>query len=142
MLTIRDRRLARLLWLRDHRFGGNQSALANAISRSQAQVSQWVQGVRTITEESARMIERALRLPPTWLDAKDDEEAARLPAPELNNAERTLVEHFRALPRERKSDLLLLAERWRHMAELAIDARKAADQAAAPPPAAQQKASR
>jgi transcriptional regulator with XRE-family HTH domain len=65
---VRQLRLARIAWLRDKRFDGSQAALAKAIGRSESQLSQWFNGVRTITEDSARHIERALRLNPGELD--------------------------------------------------------------------------
>lgn len=65
---LRERRKANLEALRDEKFEGNSRRLAAAIERSPSQLSQWFTGVRTITEESARHIEVALRLPAGWLD--------------------------------------------------------------------------
>jgi plasmid maintenance system antidote protein VapI len=73
---VRQRRLARLERLRDERFEGNARLLANAIKRSPSQVSQWFTGVRTMTEESARHIERSLNMPPGWLDTAEITESA------------------------------------------------------------------
>lgn len=65
---VKATRLRRLSELRADRFGGSSAALAAAIKRSPSQVSQWFTGVRTITEDSARHIEHALRLVNGWLD--------------------------------------------------------------------------
>ena len=62
----RRKRLEELLaW---PRFGGEKKALAEAIGKAPAQVSQWVNSTRTINEESARHIEAKLRLPSHWMD--------------------------------------------------------------------------
>lgn len=63
-----ERRRTRLAQLVAERFNGNQSALAPAIGRSKAQVNQWLTGHRSMTEGSARDIERKLRLSPGWMD--------------------------------------------------------------------------
>ncbi len=68
---IRSTRLMRLRELRDQRFQGNSKRLAVAIKRSESQLSQWFTGVRTITEGSARRIEKVLALPAGWLDVTE-----------------------------------------------------------------------
>lgn len=47
---------------------GNKAALARTLGKAPAQVSQWFNGVRTITEDSAREIERRAKKPDMWLD--------------------------------------------------------------------------
>lgn len=66
-MHIRDIRLARLaVLLAEH--NDNKAALARTLGKQPAQVSQWFNGVRTITEESARAIERSAKKPARWLD--------------------------------------------------------------------------
>jgi len=66
-MDIRSIRLARLKWLlKQH--GGRNAALARAIGKAPAQVSQWLNGVRTINEESAREIETQAWLEPGLMD--------------------------------------------------------------------------
>ena len=60
-------RLERLRWLLK-RHGGRKAALAKAIGKAPAQVSQWLSGVRTISEESAREIEAQAWLDPGVMD--------------------------------------------------------------------------
>lgn len=65
--NIREIRLQQLLQLlEEHR--GVKKALAATIGKAPAQVSQWISGVRTITEESARDIEKMARKPAGWMD--------------------------------------------------------------------------
>ena len=66
-VPIREVRRQRLLELLD-RHGGQKIALAKALGKSPAQVSQWCNHFRTISEDSAREIEQALKLPPGWMD--------------------------------------------------------------------------
>ncbi len=68
---VRQVRVRRLAAIRDASFGGKSTALARAIKRSASQVSQWMTGVRTITEESARHIEAELALPRGALDVEE-----------------------------------------------------------------------
>lgn len=66
-MDIREIRLKRLEeLLREH--DNNKAALARTLKKAPAQVSQWFNGVRTITEESARAIEREAKKPYGWLD--------------------------------------------------------------------------
>jgi hypothetical protein len=66
-MDIRDIRLARLQQLLvDHK--DNKAALARSLKKHPAQVSQWFSGIRTITEDSARDIEKAAGKPKGWLD--------------------------------------------------------------------------
>lgn len=46
--------------------------LSKVIRKAPAQISQWINGTRTMREESAREIERAARLPDGWLDRLAD----------------------------------------------------------------------
>jgi hypothetical protein len=66
-MHIRETRLARLQELLAD-YGGSKKALAAAVGKAPAQVSQWCNGVRTITEESARDMERSAKLPAMWFD--------------------------------------------------------------------------
>lgn len=70
--NIREIRLQRLLELLDEH-KGVKKALAATIGKAPAQVSQWVSGVRTITEESAREIEKMARKPLGWMDMQPSE---------------------------------------------------------------------
>lgn len=63
---IRRRRLEQLL--RQERFAGEKASLARAIGKAPAQVSQWCNEVRTISEDVARQIEERLKLPKLWMD--------------------------------------------------------------------------
>lgn len=74
MKDARRQRLEQLLAL--PRFGGEKKALAAAIGKAPAQVSQWANSTRTINEESARAIEEKLRLPARWMDGDDATPAA------------------------------------------------------------------
>jgi DNA-binding transcriptional regulator YdaS (Cro superfamily) len=74
-MSFKDLRRARLLWLRDTRFNGVAKALADALERSPSQIGQWLSGHRSIEEESARFIEKQLRLGARGLD-EDVPEAA------------------------------------------------------------------
>jgi transcriptional regulator with XRE-family HTH domain len=66
-MDIRATRLARLnVLLAEHK--GNKAALARTLKKAAAQVSQWCNGVRTISEDTAREIELAAKRPPGWLD--------------------------------------------------------------------------
>lgn len=68
-MHIKDVRLARLhVLLAEH--GNNKAALARTLGKAPAQVSQWFNGVRTITEESARSIEIAAKRPRGWMDTE------------------------------------------------------------------------
>lgn len=69
-MTIREIRRDRLLeLLRDEPGRGKQRSLAKRIGKAPAQVSQWVNRTRTITEETARDIERTLKRPTGWMDS-------------------------------------------------------------------------
>jgi transcriptional regulator with XRE-family HTH domain len=66
-MNIRDIRLARLnILLQQHK--GSKAALARTLKKAPAQVSQWCNGVRTISEDSAREIEAATKRPAGWMD--------------------------------------------------------------------------
>lgn len=65
--TIREIRLQRLqLLLSEHK--GIKKLLGAAIGKAPSQVSQWINGTRTITEETAREIERSVKKPTGWMD--------------------------------------------------------------------------
>lgn len=69
-MSIRDIRLQRLLvLLAEH--SGRRAELAARLGKSPSQLSQWLGGHRTITEESARQIEARAKKPSGWLDASD-----------------------------------------------------------------------
>lgn len=51
-------------------FNGNQANFARAISKSAAQVNQWLNGYRSIGDAVALQIEKALNLPIGWLDGE------------------------------------------------------------------------
>jgi len=71
-MEIKDTRLNRLKLLLDQH-DGNKAALARAIKKQPAQVSQWFNHVRTINEDSAREIEERMRLPVGWMDLPLDQ---------------------------------------------------------------------
>lgn len=48
---------------------GRQRSLARRLGKAPAQVSQWVNRTRTITEETAREIERTMQRPTGWMDS-------------------------------------------------------------------------
>ena len=52
-------------------YEGKQTKLAPAIKKVPAQISQWLNGTRSISEESARDIEKQARKPPGWLDSPE-----------------------------------------------------------------------
>lgn len=62
---IRLLRLGELLAEHNH----VKAALAKTIGKAPAQVSQWFAGFRTITEETAREIERKAKKPRMWMDS-------------------------------------------------------------------------
>lgn len=68
MDDLHAHRLARLEWLQRDRFEDKPGLLAKAIGVQPAQVSQWGSGFRSISEGSARRIEKALGLPKYWMD--------------------------------------------------------------------------
>lgn len=66
-MHIKEIRLARLAeLLLDHE--GSKAKLAKTLKKAPAQVSQWFNGVRTITEDTARQIEHEAKKPTGWLD--------------------------------------------------------------------------
>ena len=71
-MEVSERRVARLrLLLSEH--DGNRAKLARHLGKAPAQVNQWFNGVRTITERSAREIESKAGRPEGWLDASEGE---------------------------------------------------------------------
>jgi plasmid maintenance system antidote protein VapI len=70
--TIREIRLQRLQVLLDEHKGVKKD-LAKTLGKAPAQISQWIGGARTITEDSARSIEKAAKKPPGWLDFMEDQ---------------------------------------------------------------------
>lgn len=73
-VDIRETRLARLTLLL-HEYG-SKKALAAKLKKAPAQVSQWFNRVRTITEDSAREIERNAERHVGWLDLPVSAETA------------------------------------------------------------------
>lgn len=71
---IRRARLARLLASLTGR--GKQAALAKRLGKAPAQISQWLNGTRSIEEDTARDMERHARLSPGWFDQPPDGTAA------------------------------------------------------------------
>ena len=69
-MNVKDIRVARLRELLDApQFGkGKQTVLAKKIKKAPAQISQWLNGTRTMEEDSAREIEKHAKLKPGWLD--------------------------------------------------------------------------
>lgn len=66
-MDVREIRLHRLQQLLDDHHGSKVD-LAATIKKQPAQVSQWFNGVRTISEFSARDIEKNAKLPARWMD--------------------------------------------------------------------------
>lgn len=68
-MDIRETRRERLLMLiQDQKGRGKQRAVAKAIGKAPAQISQWINRTRTITEETARQIEIRSKKPHGWMD--------------------------------------------------------------------------
>lgn len=67
-MQIHDIRRTNLRLLIDKRFDGVQRYLANAMGRSEAQITQWLNGGRNISETSARRMEHVAGEQPGWLD--------------------------------------------------------------------------
>ena len=79
-MDIREIRLSRLaILLAAH--DDNKAALARTLGKQPAQISQWFNGVRTITEDSARAIEKATKKATGWMDQPTYE---RVPVTPLN----------------------------------------------------------
>ncbi len=69
-MSVRDIRLQRLnQLLAEHE--NSKVALARTLKKAPAQISQWCNGVRTISEETARELERNARRPDGWFDSLD-----------------------------------------------------------------------
>lgn len=69
LMDIREVRRERLLQLlREQKGRGKQRILGVLIGKAPAQVSQWVNRKRTITEDTAREIETKARRPRGWMD--------------------------------------------------------------------------
>lgn len=60
---------------------GKQRKLAAKIGKAPAQISQWINGTRTLREETAREIEHSLGLPERWMDSPRDAEQSHWPLP-------------------------------------------------------------
>jgi transcriptional regulator with XRE-family HTH domain len=73
-MNVKEVRLARLRQLLEQH-GNSKAKLAVALKKAPAQVSQWFNGVRQITEDTARELERNAKLPDGWLDRLEDENA-------------------------------------------------------------------
>jgi transcriptional regulator with XRE-family HTH domain len=118
---IRIEKLRELL--REHR--NNKAALARTLHKAPAQVSQWFNGVRSITEESAREIEAAARRPRGWLDQLDDDGESPRSSMVLDEAIRSLGPEARRealdfirYKLERARATFLAEKLGRYMAEL------------------------
>lgn len=61
-------RRTNLRLLIDKRFGGVHRQLADALGRTQPQITQWLNGGRNISEESARRIEHVVGEQSGWMD--------------------------------------------------------------------------
>jgi len=58
----------------------NRADLARTLKKSAAQTSQWLHGQRSISEDSARDIERSAKKPPGWMDADQEHKGHKLHA--------------------------------------------------------------
>lgn len=124
-MDVKDVRLERLHeLLAEH--GNNKAALARTLKKAPAQVSQWFNGVRTITEESARDIEKEAKKPVGWLDARAQSGQAEIQTSiaqalmALPAAERHETLDYMRFKIERSAQLLAKEEVARYLA--AIDA--------------------
>ena len=78
--TLRDTRLENLLlMLGEH--NNNRTDLARTIRKAPAQLTQWLNRTRTITEDSAREIEQNAKKPHMWLDSNHGARTVAEPAP-------------------------------------------------------------
>jgi transcriptional regulator with XRE-family HTH domain len=106
-MEIREIRLERLLALLTEE-RGKRASLAARLKKSPSQLSQWLGRYRTISEDSAREIERNSGKPVGWLDqhaAQADEPPAHRP-PDLTTAlERLGIELARDLPADVRQDV-------------------------------------
>lgn len=64
-------RLERFRLLMDERFGGKQSAIANAVGKPANYVSRVLSGAKKLGEEMVREFEESLGLPTYWFDGLD-----------------------------------------------------------------------
>ena len=60
-------RIEQLQKIIDERFGGNKNAFARAIGKTPTHIYQWLNGIRNMTDKTARHIETALNLPNNYL---------------------------------------------------------------------------
>lgn len=67
-MQVHEIRKTNLRLLIDKRFGGVHRLLADALGRSQPQITQWLNGGRNISEESARRIEQLVGEHAGWMD--------------------------------------------------------------------------
>jgi transcriptional regulator with XRE-family HTH domain len=76
-VNIKETRLERLReLLREH--DSSRTALARKLRKSPAQVGQWLNHVRSISEESARAIEVAAKRPKGWMDGQEERKCSVL----------------------------------------------------------------
>lgn len=68
-------RLKRFRLLMDERFGGKQSAIANAVGKPANYVSRVLSGAKKLGEEMVREFEVCLGLPGYWFDGLDRADA-------------------------------------------------------------------
>lgn len=67
-MQVHETRRSNLRLLIDRRFSGVQRHLATAMGRSEAQITQWLNGGRNISEGSARRIEHVSGEQLGWMD--------------------------------------------------------------------------
>jgi transcriptional regulator with XRE-family HTH domain len=97
-----DTRRTRLAWLRDNEFGGYAKALSDRLERSPSQLGQWLTGHRSISADTARMIEERCGYPKYWLDGDVPGNA-----PEPSPMAQRLSREFDKLPQAAQSALFV-----------------------------------
>lgn len=71
MDTVEETRRKKLIAEVQSRGYGGQAQIGRAIGVSSAQIQQWIKGVRAISSESARRLEKALGHPTGWMDQSE-----------------------------------------------------------------------
>ena len=97
-----DIRKARLLWLKENEFGGYAKGLSDKIKRSPSQLGQWLSGHRSISADTARMIEEKVGYPKYWMDGHSSGSA-----PEPSPMALRLAREFDKLERAQQGELLI-----------------------------------
>lgn len=112
-MDIKEIRVLRLKeLLASAEIGGKQTLLSKRIRKAPAQISQWINGTRTIREESAREIEAAAKLPPGWLDRPHD-----LPADDAAISSVVFSELLQRLPEAERHLIVTVAYHTLHRNE-------------------------